>query len=191
MSPGISRPPMTNEHDRLDATFASLRQAYVSAQDATLDAELTRRSPEEGDLLDRQLVKRALFPRRADPVRIGRARRPDLAPPGRGHHHERRRRPADRVRGPRGRPAAGRRRHTDLAVIEARWAEVERRAGIFGAAATRSTGARATAHTRLRRRGREHGLLLAAQTRAQAQGRPVVTPARGPSGARRRRHNRG
>jgi tetratricopeptide (TPR) repeat protein/predicted Ser/Thr protein kinase len=63
---------MTNEHDRLDATFASLRQAHGSAQDATLDAELTRRSPEEGDLLDRQLVKRALFPRRADPVRIGR-----------------------------------------------------------------------------------------------------------------------
>jgi tetratricopeptide (TPR) repeat protein/predicted Ser/Thr protein kinase len=61
------------EHDRLDSTFASLRQAQAPRQAATRDPEGAQRpSGQQVDLLDRQLVKRALFPRRADPVQIGR-----------------------------------------------------------------------------------------------------------------------
>ncbi len=63
-----------NEHERLDATFASLRQARMASQAATVapDARPGQAPDQQAALLDKQLVKRALFPRRAIPVRIGR-----------------------------------------------------------------------------------------------------------------------
>ncbi len=65
---------MTTEHDRLDATIASARRAQDAWQAATRSPELpARRLPQEpSDPLDKQLVKRALFPGRAEPVQIGR-----------------------------------------------------------------------------------------------------------------------
>ncbi len=63
---------MRDEYDRLDATFASLRQARDAAQAATVAPDAPRGPDEQAALLDKQLVKRALFPRRAIPVRIGR-----------------------------------------------------------------------------------------------------------------------
>jgi len=65
---------MTTEHDRLDATIASARRAQGAWQAATRNPPLSPRRPpaEPSDPLDKQLVKRALFPRRAEPVQIGR-----------------------------------------------------------------------------------------------------------------------
>ncbi len=65
---------MTSEHDRLAATIASARRG-VSWQDATqASPELAQHGPsgEPADPLDKQLVKRALFPQRVNPVQIGR-----------------------------------------------------------------------------------------------------------------------
>ncbi len=58
----------------MDATIASARRAQGAWQAATRNPDFSPRGlpREPSDPLDKQLVKRALFPRRADPVQIGR-----------------------------------------------------------------------------------------------------------------------
>ncbi|MCY1059569.1 serine/threonine-protein kinase [Nannocystis sp. SCPEA4] len=62
---------MSGEFDSLDATLAVPGQAG-SAQSGHVDLGAPPPPPGAGTLLDKQLVKQALFPRRAGPLRIGR-----------------------------------------------------------------------------------------------------------------------
>jgi len=63
---------MTSEHDRLAATLASARRGAVDRQAATHSSPTLTPPGEASDPLDKLLVKRALFPRRVRPARIGR-----------------------------------------------------------------------------------------------------------------------